>query len=480
MLRLSLNVASTRADPQSGAHRDPGAAGDVIEGFSRFIIAGNFVIGMVIFAILVIINFVVITKGSTRIAEVAARFSLDAMPGKQMAIDADMGAGLIDEDEARRRRKELEDESAFFGAMDGASKFVRGDAVAGLIITLINVIGGILIGVVQRGMSSRGCGQRLYLADHRRRTCQPDPGPRRLARRRSDRHQGRHARVRPTKAVMQPAVELPQGALHGVASALRDRSAAGLSACSSSPSLPRLMSGLGYFIQSNAAKAADRRPRPTPSRNRRRRRRGVRRQTRCGSTICGSSLGEGLVPLAIGPMRRCPARSRALRNLFAEEFRISPCRRSGSRTTPACRSTAMRSFRCRASMPPAAMSAQPDDGDRPRRHPAVDCPESAPRSRPSASMRSGSTLPWRSEAEDRGLTVVDPESVITTHLTEVIKEHMAGAADLQLPPRRLIDGLDRDYQKLVSDITRPLARRSCCSRFCRNCCWSGCRSGTCR
>ena len=151
MLRLSLNVASTRLILSEG-HAGLQAAGDVIQGFSKFIVAGNFVIGVVIFAILVIINFVVITKGSTRIAEVAARFSLDAMPGKQMAIDADMGAGLIDEDEARRRRKELEDESAFFGAMDGASKFVRGDAVAGLIITLINVIGGILIGVVQRGM----------------------------------------------------------------------------------------------------------------------------------------------------------------------------------------------------------------------------------------------------------------------------------------------------------------------------------------
>ena len=151
MLRLALNVASTRLILSEG-HAGLHAAGDVIQGFSKFIVAGNFVIGVVIFAILVIINFVVITKGSTRIAEVAARFSLDAMPGKQMAIDADMGAGLIDEDEARRRRKELEDESAFFGAMDGASKFVRGDAVAGLIITLINVIGGILIGVVQRGM----------------------------------------------------------------------------------------------------------------------------------------------------------------------------------------------------------------------------------------------------------------------------------------------------------------------------------------
>ncbi|TMV43608.1 FHIPEP family type III secretion protein, partial [Thioclava sp. BHET1] len=129
------------------------AAGGVIEGFSRFIVSGDFIIGVVIFSILVVINFVVITKGSTRIAEVSARFSLDAMPGKQMAIDADLGAGLINEDQARRRRKALEDESGFFGAMDGASKFVRGDAIAGIIITLINVVGGILIGVIQHGLT---------------------------------------------------------------------------------------------------------------------------------------------------------------------------------------------------------------------------------------------------------------------------------------------------------------------------------------
>ncbi|MDP5336090.1 MAG: FHIPEP family type III secretion protein, partial [Paracoccaceae bacterium] len=151
MLRLALNVASTRLILSEG-HTGPGAAGGVIEGFSRFIVSGNFVIGIVVFTILVVINFVVITKGSTRIAEVSARFYLDAMPGKQMAVDADLGAGLIDETEARHRRKELEDESSFFGAMDGASKFVRGDAIAGIIITLINVIGGILIGVVQHGL----------------------------------------------------------------------------------------------------------------------------------------------------------------------------------------------------------------------------------------------------------------------------------------------------------------------------------------
>ena len=151
MVRLALNLASTRLILADG-HTGTDAAGQVIEAFGGFIMGGNFVIGIIVFAILVIVNFIVITKGSTRIAEVAARFTLDAMPGKQMAIDADLSSGLIDEADARRRREELEDESSFFGAMDGAAKFVRGDAVAGIMITGINIVGGIIIGVVQRDM----------------------------------------------------------------------------------------------------------------------------------------------------------------------------------------------------------------------------------------------------------------------------------------------------------------------------------------
>jgi flagellar biosynthesis protein FlhA len=162
MLRLSLNLASTRLILANG-HTGTSAAGHVIEAFGNFVMGGNFVIGMIVFGILVIVNFVVITKGSGRIAEVAARFTLDAMPGKQMAIDADLSAGLIDETEARRRRKQLEDESAFFGAMDGASKFVRGDAVAGLLIVFINVVGGVVIGVAQQSMSFAAAGRTYTL-----------------------------------------------------------------------------------------------------------------------------------------------------------------------------------------------------------------------------------------------------------------------------------------------------------------------------
>ena len=162
MLRLALNLASTRLILSRG-HEGTAAAGHVIEAFGNFVMGGNFVIGIIVFTILVIVNFVVITKGSGRIAEVAARFNLDAMPGKQMAIDADLSAGLIDEKEAKKRRKNLEDESSFFGAMDGASKFVRGDAIAGLLVVFINVIGGMVVGIAQQGLSFGDAGRTYTL-----------------------------------------------------------------------------------------------------------------------------------------------------------------------------------------------------------------------------------------------------------------------------------------------------------------------------
>ena len=152
LLRLSLNVASTRIVLLQG-HTGPDAAGKVIEAFGHFLVGGNFAVGLVVFAILIVINFVVVTKGAGRIAEVAARFTLDAMPGKQMAIDADLNAGLIDEKVARKRRTEIASEADFYGAMDGASKFVRGDAIAGILILFINIIGGLIIGLVQHDLS---------------------------------------------------------------------------------------------------------------------------------------------------------------------------------------------------------------------------------------------------------------------------------------------------------------------------------------
>src|SRR5690554_3128054 len=160
LLRLGLNVASTRVVLLNG-HQGPDAAGQVIEAFGHFLIGGNFAVGIIVFIILVIINFMVITKGAGRIAEVGARFTLDAMPGKQMAIDADLNAGLIGEEEARTRRGEVAQESEFYGSMDGASKFVRGDAVAGLLIMVINIVGGLIVGVAQHDMAV-GDAARVY------------------------------------------------------------------------------------------------------------------------------------------------------------------------------------------------------------------------------------------------------------------------------------------------------------------------------
>ena len=167
LYRLALNLASTRLILSRG-YMGPDAAGQVIKAFGGFIMGNNFVIGVIVFAILVLVNFIVITKGSGRIAEVAARFALDAMPGKQMAIDADLSSGLITEEEARKRREDLSKESSFYGAMDGASKFVRGDAIAGLLITFINIIAGIIIGMVQNDMSFSSAGEtytRLTVGD---------------------------------------------------------------------------------------------------------------------------------------------------------------------------------------------------------------------------------------------------------------------------------------------------------------------------
>jgi flagellar biosynthesis protein FlhA len=162
LLRLALNVASTRVILMHG-HTGADAAGHVVEAFGHFLVGGNFAIGIIVFIILIIINFMVITKGAGRIAEVGARFTLDGMPGKQMAIDADLNAGLIGEDEAKRRRKEVTQEADFYGSMDGASKFVRGDAIAGLLIMAINVIGGLVIGVVQHDMSAAMAGETYTL-----------------------------------------------------------------------------------------------------------------------------------------------------------------------------------------------------------------------------------------------------------------------------------------------------------------------------
>ena len=176
LLRLALNVASTRIVLLEG-HTGTDAAGKVIEAFGDFVVGGNYAVGIVVFAILVIINFVVVTKGAGRVSEVSARFTLDALPGKQMAIDADLNAGIIDQEEAAQRRNEIRTEADFYGSMDGASKFVRGDAIAGLLILFINLLGGMLIGTLQHDMSMSDRRRDLRAADHRRRPGRADSFP---------------------------------------------------------------------------------------------------------------------------------------------------------------------------------------------------------------------------------------------------------------------------------------------------------------
>ena len=176
LFRLALNIASTRVILLNG-HAGTASAGEVIQAFGEFVVGGNFAVGLVVFSILVIINFMVITKGAGRIAEVAARFTLDAMPGRQMSIDADLNAGIIDETEARKRRGEIAQEADFYGSMDGASKFVRGDAMAALLIIFINILGGLSIGVLEHGLTIAEAAQNVYPLNRGRCRCGPSPSP---------------------------------------------------------------------------------------------------------------------------------------------------------------------------------------------------------------------------------------------------------------------------------------------------------------
>lgn len=446
MFRLSLNVSSTRLILSEG-HTGTDAAGGVIEGFSRFIVGGDFIIGIVIFAILVIINFMVITKGSTRIAEVAARFSLDAMPGKQMAIDADLGAGIIDEDEAKSRRKELEDESGFFGSMDGASKFVRGDAVAGIIITLINIVGGILIGVVKHDLTVSEAANNytvLTIGD---------------------------GLVSQIPALV---VSLSAGLIVAKSGTVGAANEAVLSQLSKFPKalymssvlmfaigllpgfpfvvfagLTLLMAGLGYTIDQNnkslekaeqraeiAAKDTSAKAEDTP-------------KDLLKLDDLRLELGVGLVPL-IGSMNGVlPGKVKSLRNLFAKDFGfvLPSVRIKDEPNLPNnTYSILIQGVEIvRGEVRPTAMMVIDPTGEN------IDMPGERTKE-PTFGLSAVWVDPGRaSEAERRGYTVVDPESVITTHMTEVIKEHMPDLLSFGAT-QELVNGLSREYQKLVTDI----------------------------
>jgi flagellar biosynthesis protein FlhA len=446
LLRLSLNLASTRLILGHGAE-GTGGAGHVIQAFAGFVMSGNFVIGIIVFAILVIVNFVVITKGSSRIAEVAARFTLDAMPGKQMAIDADLSSGLIDEPSARRRRAELEAESSFFGAMDGASKFVRGDAIAGLLITMINVGAGMFIGIVQNHMSF------LDAADVYTKLTVGDG----LVTQIPALIVSIAAGMLVTKAGLQEATEKALfGQLAGYPKALG--MCAFLLVCLAFlPDIPMvpflvlaLMTGGAAYVLNKrenirAAKtAAEAAKTPTMP---------VAEEpisTALKIDMVRLELGYGLLSMINNPRgQRLTDQIKALRRALASEmgFVMPSVRIQDNMQLPANTYVIY------------VKEVESGRGDlRPNMLLVMD-PRGEEITLPGEKTKEptfGLPAVWieatnREEALFRGYTVVDPSTIITTHLTEAIKDHMPELLSYA-ETQKLLDELDKENQKLVADM----------------------------
>jgi flagellar biosynthesis protein FlhA len=445
MLRLALNLASTRLILSHG-HEGTAAAGHVIQAFGGFVMGGNFVIGVIVFSILVVVNFVVITKGSGRIAEVAARFSLDSMPGKQMAIDADLSAGLVSEDVARKRRSDLEDESNFYGAMDGASKFVRGDAVAGLVITIINIVAGIIIGVVQQHISFGDATQSYTLLTVGDGLVTQIP-----------------ALIVSTAAGMLVSKAGISGstdkALFGQLSAYP--AALGVAsflmlALALVPGIPMLpflaLSGLTGSAawklterKENAAAAviakdvaAKGPPKEEPI------------QTALQIDQLRLELGYGLLGLINNTHgARLTDQVRALRRQLAAEMGfVMPSVRIQDNLQLAANSYVLRVKEIEAGRgdlrPNMLLVMDPRGG-------AISIPGEA-----TVEPTFGLPAQWvqessREEATFRGYTVVEPQTVITTHLTEVIRDNMAELLSYA-ETQKLLDELDKSHQKLITDM----------------------------
>ena len=460
LFRLSLNLASTRLILANG-HQGPGAAGDVIQAFGGFIMGNNFVIGVIVFAILILVNFMVITKGSTRIAEVTARFTLDAMPGKQMAIDADLSSGLIDEAQARQRRTDIQKESDFFGAMDGASKFVRGDAIAGLIITAINVVGGMIIGMVQSDLSFAQAADtytRLTVGDGL-----VSQVPALIISVAAGIMVSKGGLTESTeKALLGQFTSYPKAL--GMSSAL----AVALALLPGTPALPFLFlaaitAGAAYHLgkkqdreaaEAAAAAASPKRTRadgtPVPA--------GEHPPPVEEEPIAEAmkidqirlELGYGLLAMINGgPNQRLTDQIKALRRALAVEtgFVMPSVRIQDNMQLPA------------NSYGVFIKEVQAGKGDlRPNMLLVMD-PRGEDINLPGEKTREptfGLPAIWldpanREEALFRGYTVVDPPTVITTHITEIVRENMPDLlsyADTQ----RLLDELDVEHQKLIADL----------------------------
>ena len=441
LLRLSLNVATTRLILSHG-NEGPTAAGHVVAAFGGFLMGGDVVIGVILFAILLVVNFMVITKGSGRIAEVAARFSLDSMPGKQMAIDADMNAGLINDRVARRRRRELEEESGFYGAMDGAAKFVRGDAIAGLLITSINIVGGSAIGLIRHGMPFSDAADTfttLTVGD------------------------GLVTQIPALLVSTAAGIVVTKGGVEGRADtalvaqlgggykplALAGGAAGVLAIMPGLPALPFLalagLAGGGAWLRYTHPVAAPESDSPAPE--------PVSTEAPVNDAMridmIRLELGYGLLSLAGGDQPKLTDQIRGLRRSLASElgFVLPPVRIQDNLTLGAdCYVVRIKEIEAgRGELRPLCLLAMDPKGGLPSMQgerttePAFGLPalwiESA----------------QREEALVRGCTVVDPPSVLATHLTELVREIMAELLSYS-ETQKLIDDLPREQQKLVSDL----------------------------
>ncbi|MEM1409867.1 MAG: flagellar biosynthesis protein FlhA, partial [Pseudomonadota bacterium] len=443
IMRLALNIASTRLILSNG-HTGTDAAGGVIYGFSQLMISGNYVIGLIVFAILVIINFVVITKGATRIAEVGARFTLDAIPGKQMAIDADLSAGLIDDVEARNRRKSLEDESAFFGAMDGASKFVRGDAIAGMIIVFINIVGGMIIGVAQLnitmadaaasyttltigdGLASQIPALVVSLAAGLLVT--------------KGRNEGSA-----DKAVLAQLGEYPKALL---------MVAAMMAVMGLVPGLPLIpFLGIAGFIAVGGVLMPERKKKAAALVAAQQQTQAAPKEIPAEESLKIEDLqlevGSRLLTMISNPDRGLPAKVKSLRRRFASEFGflLPPVRIKDNLYVPPdeYRISIQDVDVAKGTVRPGCvMALDPAGGDvdlpgEPTRDPSFDMP---------ARWVSESQA---EEAESRGYTVVSADSVLITHLSETIKENLPSLLTYSAM-QKLVETLEPEYRKLLSDI----------------------------
>ena len=445
LLRLSLNVATTRLILSHG-HEGPTAAGHVVAAFGGFLMGGDVVIGVILFAILLVVNFMVITKGSGRIAEVAARFSLDAMPGKQMAIDADMSAGMIDEATARRRRRELEEESGFYGAMDGAAKFVRGDAIAGLIITVINIFGGLAIGLLRHGMpfaEAAAVFTTLTVGD------------------------GLVSQIPALLVSTAAGIVVTKGGMEGTADAALVRQLGGspkplamaagaagvLALMPGLPTLPflalaGLAGGAAWLRHRNPVDAA---ADPALAQA------AVPSEAPIGDSLRVDAirleLGYGLLALAGGEAPRLTEQVKGLRRSIAAEmgFVLPPVRIQDNMELPpdgyVIRVKEIEA--ARGELRPGKLLAMDPSGS------ATGSVADLPGER-TTEPAFGLPALWidpaaREEALFRGCTVVDPPSVLTTHLTEIVRETMAELLSYA-ETQKLLDELPREHQKLIADL----------------------------